>query len=53
MITEKHIAVQTIATALPYMDVDMRELAEYTLSKVYALTEKEYAELSLYATDEA
>ena len=44
---------ENMPAALPYMDADMRELAERTLSKVDALTEKEYAELSLYAADEA
>ena len=44
---------ENMTAALPYMDADMRELAERTLSKVDALTEKEYAELSLYAADEA
>ena len=39
--------------ALPYMDADMREFAKRTLSKVDALTDEEYAELSLYAADEA
>lgn len=45
--------VENMTAALPYMDADMRELAERTLSKVDALTEKEYAELALYAADEA
>ena len=45
--------VENMTAALPYMDADMRELAERTLSKVDALTEEEYAELSLYAADEA
>ena len=44
---------ENMTAALPYMDADIRELAERTLSKVDALTEKEYAELSLYAADEA
>ena len=44
---------ENMTAALPYMDADMRELAEHTLSKVDALTDEEYAELSLYATDEA
>ena len=39
--------------ALPYMDAEMRELAKRTLSKVDALTETEYAELAVYAADEA
>ena len=45
--------MENMTAALPYMDADMRELAGRTLSKVDALTEKEYAELALYAADEA
>ena len=45
--------IENMTAAMPYMDADMRELAQRTLSKVDALTEKEYAELSLYAADEA
>ena len=45
--------MENMTAALPYMDADMWELAERTLSKVDALTEKEYAELALYAADEA
>ena len=45
--------MENMTAALPYMDADMRELAKRTLSKVDALTEAEYAELSLYAADEA
>ena len=45
--------IENMTAALPYMDADMRELAERTISKVDALTEKEYAELALYAAGEA
>ena len=45
--------IENINAALPYMDADMRELAERTISKVDALTDEEYAELALYAADEA
>lgn len=45
--------MENMTAALPYMDADMRELAKRTLSKVDALTDEEYAELSLYAADEA
>ena len=38
--------------ALPYMDADMRELAKRALSKVDALTEEEFAELTIYAAEE-
>ena len=44
---------ENMNTALPYMDADMREIAKRTLSKVDALTETEYAELAVYAADEA
>ncbi|HBY2902551.1 TPA: transposon-transfer assisting family protein [Clostridioides difficile] len=45
--------IENMTAALPYMDADMREFAKRTLSKVDALTDEEYAELSLYAADEA
>ena len=45
--------IENMTAAMPYMDADMRELTERTISKVDALTEKEYAELALYAADEA
>ena len=41
-----------INAALPFMDADMRELAERTMQKVDALTETEYDELAVYAADE-
>ena len=40
---------ENINAALPYMDADMRELAKRALSKVDALTEEEFAELTIYA----
>ena len=45
--------MENMTADLPYMDADMRELAERTISKVNALTDEEYAELALYAADEA
>ena len=45
--------MENMTAALPYMDADMRELAERTISKVNALTDEESAELALYAADEA
>ena len=45
--------MENMTAALPYMDADMRELAERTISKVNALTDEEYAELALYAADKA
>lgn len=43
---------ENINAALPYMDADMRELAKRALSKVDALTEEEFAELTIYAAEE-
>ena len=48
----KRALLENINAALPYMDADMRELAQRTMQKVDALTEEEYAELSIYAADE-
>lgn len=47
----KRALLENINAALPYMDADMRELAGRTMRKVDALTEEEYAELSVYAAD--
>lgn len=41
-----------ITAALPFMDADMRELAQRTILKIDALTVEEYAELATYAADE-
>ena len=43
---------ENINATLPYMDADMRELAKRALSKVNALTDAEYKELSVYPADE-
>lgn len=48
----KRALIENINAALPFMDADMRELAERTLVEVDALTEAEYAELAVYAADE-
>lgn len=48
----KRALIENINAALPFMDADMRELAERTLAKVDALTVTEYAELAVYAADE-
>ena len=50
--SSKRALLENINTALPYMDADMRELAQRTLAKVDALTEEEYTELAVYAADE-
>ena len=50
--SSKRVLLENINAALPYMDADMRELAQRTMQKVDALTEEEYAELAVYAADE-
>ena len=50
--SSKQALLENINAALPYMDADMRELAQRTMQKVDALTEEEYAELAVYAADE-
>ena len=50
--SSKPALLKNIRAALPYMDDDLRELAERTMQKVGALTEAEYAELAVYAADE-
>lgn len=50
--SSKRALIENINAALPFMDADMRELAGRTMQKVDALTEKEYAELAVYAADE-
>lgn len=42
-----------ITAALPFMDGDMKELAGRTVAKIDRLTEAEYAELAVYAAEEA
>ena len=44
--------IGNINAALPFMEPDMRELADRTLAKIDALTVAEYAELAVYAADE-
>ena len=50
--SSKQELVENMTAALPFMDEDMRELAERTISKVNALTEAEYRELAVYPADE-
>ena len=50
--SSKQALIENINAALPYMDADMRELAQRTMQKVDALTEEEYTELTVYAADE-
>ena len=43
---------ENINAAMPYMDEDMKQFAQRTLSKVDALTEEEYVEIAIYAAEE-
>lgn len=44
--------IVTMRAALPFMDEDMRDFAACTLEKVEAMTEAEFAGLSLDPADE-
>ena len=50
--SSKRALIENINAALPFMDADMRELAQRTMQKVDTLTEEEYTELAVYAADE-
>ena len=44
--------IEKMSDALPYMDEDMRELADRTLEKLRAMTDEEFAELDVYPADD-
>lgn len=44
--------IEEMRDALPYMDEDMRSLANRTLEKLRAMTDEEFAELDIYAADD-
>ena len=44
--------IAEMSDALPYMDEDMRELADRTLEKLRTMTDEEFAELDVYAADD-
>jgi hypothetical protein len=43
--------IEEMSDALPYMDEDMRGLADRTLDKLRAMTDEEFAELDVYAAE--
>ena len=49
---DKASLIEEMSDALPYMDEDMRELADRALEKLRAMTDEEFAELDVYAVDE-
>ena len=44
--------IEEMSDALPYMDEDMRSLADRTLEKLRTMTDEEFAELDVYAADD-
>ena len=44
--------IEEMNDALPYMDEDMRDLANRTIEKLRTMTDEEFAELDIYAADE-
>ena len=44
--------IEEMSDALPYMDENMRELADRTLEKLRTMTDDEFAELDVYAADD-
>lgn len=48
----KRGVVENMTAALPFMDEDMRGLAQRTLAKIAPLSESEYAKLAVFAADE-
>ena len=44
--------IAEMSDALPYMDEDMRDLANRTLEKLRTMTDEEFAELDVYAADD-
>ena len=42
-----------LTAALPFMDIDMRELTGLTLDKLEALTDYEYSQLAIDPAEEA
>ena len=45
--------IENMTAALPFMDGEMRGFAARTLAKVERMGEAEFAELPIYAADEA
>lgn len=48
----KRELIENVNAALPFMDGDMQELAVRALRKIDALTEAEYAELTVFAAED-
>lgn len=48
----KRELIENVNAALPFMDRDMQELAVRALRKIDALTEAEYAEITVFAAED-
>lgn len=48
----KRELIESVNAALPFMDGDMQELSVRALRKIDALTEAEYAELTVFAAED-
>lgn len=48
----KQELIENINTALPFMDLELRELAGRTIQKIDELTDIEFSGLAVYAADE-
>lgn len=53
MTGSKEGLIAAMNNALPFMDEEMRDFAARTLAKVERMGEAEFAELPIYAADEA
>lgn len=49
---DRETLIEEMIDALPYMDEDMRDLANRTLEKLRTMTDEEFAELDVYAADD-
>ena len=49
---DRETLIKEMTDALPYMDEDMRELADRTIEKLRTMTNEEFSELDIYAADE-
>ena len=44
--------IEEMSDALPYMDEDMRSLADRTLEKLRTMSDEEFADTPVYAADD-
>ena len=49
---DRETLIKEMTDALPYMDEDMRDLANRTIEKLRTMTDEEFAELDVYVADD-